>query len=132
MNKKLLLGMLAIMLAFGLVLVGCDDDPTPSGDPSGLTFSDGVPSGDLRVKIFPAATDLTGTLPTTYVALGFTSDAIGNTVTLETESGGTWNESGSYQVALDSDGSTSYKKATVTFTSGSGTVADSAFTTVTP
>ncbi|WP_198429916.1 InlB B-repeat-containing protein [Treponema primitia] len=95
----------------------------------GITFSDGLPSGEFKIKIFSSTLnddDIGDGLDHgTYVTLGLSSVVSDNTVTLLLESGNTWNASGSFIVLLETgpSGSHTYKRATVTFTNGSGTVA---------
>ena len=63
-NKNFLVGMLVIMLVFGLTVVGCDNDSTNNDGSSGkkLTINGIALTGNVTVIINPEATPNGGTV----------------------------------------------------------------------
>jgi hypothetical protein len=129
MKKLRFLGVLAMVLALGLAFTGCDsgggDDGGGGGagnGTSGLTISDGLPTGTWAVYVFSPETTVSGIASVgSAVATGSSAGVSGNTILLLTSAGQTWNGSGSFRVyrLIGASDFSGYK--TVTFTNGSGT-----------
>jgi hypothetical protein len=130
-STKYLLAMLGMVLALGLVLVGCGDknsgDPTSSGgEPSTLTVNNAPKSGTVLI--------CDSAVPTTlqeYTALSQHQLAMGNTGGPSSyklgNTGGPFTQSGNFLVVLmlvsDSGLKTNiYFKGNVSFSKGSATV----------
>jgi hypothetical protein len=131
MKRKLfLVGMLAIVAAFGLVVAGCDDGKDSGssgggggGSTSGLTISDGLPTGTWTVYVFSESTSVSGIESVgNAVAFGSSAGVSGNIIYLyKTGTSEAWTGTGSFRVyrLIDTSNFSGYK--TVAFTNGNGT-----------
>jgi hypothetical protein len=140
-KKGFLMGILGIMLVFGMAVVGCDDGSTGengggsgNNDPKTLVITniDGtlVTQGQLGIQIgiFPVGTTPSQALAQTGIIAGTT-----NSVRLSSSepfhitaplyslpySASLWTGSGTYDIYLTLGGSNYYRKQNVTFTSAS-------------
>jgi hypothetical protein len=147
-NKLVLAGMFSILLAFGIVVGGCDNGTTDKdGGPKTLVITDinaaqaaqgqlGIKIGIFRVGTTPEeASSWTGIIAgADEVTLSGSSEPFTITVPLYSapfESGRRWTASGSYDVYLVLADSSYYRKQNVSFSSASTTVSATTFSPVT-
>ncbi|MHC6204604.1 hypothetical protein ACYULU_15595 [Breznakiellaceae bacterium SP9] len=153
-HKVFLVGMLAMVLTFGMALIGCDNGSTNDGGggddstPPRLVITNisaalrAEGQHNISICILPTGTTLTQVLSQTTIVATATSD-MGNGITLSGSSapftvsgtlyaapdfGNPWTGSGTYDVYLvlrdTSDTNHFYKKQDVSFTSGSTSSVD--------
>lgn len=136
-----LLIMIFAVIGFSMAACGGGDDDSGGGggggSGGGLTFSDGLPSGNFTVFIMPnsTGTDIISISMalSSYTAFGGASVVSGNSVPLFTSGYARWTDSGSYMVVVNipDQGSTSevYKYIKdVSFSGGNATITKSSLT----
>jgi hypothetical protein len=133
------IGILAIVLVFGMMVIGCDNGTT-NNDPvfdGSVTFSDGLPAGTWAIYVTPDTVSSFAngsTAMTHYVAAGASTSVSGNKVNLITTgaTGGTFNKNNSYTVIFynTSDVYNMKYKSSVQFSGGNATITYSSMTNV--
>jgi hypothetical protein len=138
-------GLLAVLLALGLVLIGCDTDSGDENtDPKVLEITNisqslaSKGSNGIQIGIFPAGT----TIPQAMAQAGIVAGASTTDVTLSNSapytctaplyaapfsSGNRWTGSGTYDVYLVLGNNEYYQKTNVSFTSASTSVNATSF-----
>jgi hypothetical protein len=154
-NKRFWLGMLVIVLAFGMTVIGCDNGSTGGGntDPKALVIQS-VPASILvngqnsysatsQLGVFSAGTTLQQALALTNIVAGAYLDNGDITVTgsgpyslliplYKSDNSGRWTGSGTYDVyvVLTGGGGHYYKASSVNISSGTTTIPFSSVTEV--
>jgi hypothetical protein len=152
-SKKLMLGTLAIVLAFGMTVSGCskgsksggEADVISGGKPGTLTIT-GLPEQKYQVLVVSMDKDLSSVGRVAFAvggqeATGDQLSSVGNVfdLVINKAGGGAWTGTGKRQVILiEVIGSSAWeaknqaiRTATVNFSKGSATVKYSSFTAVT-
>jgi hypothetical protein len=135
-NKKLISGLLTLMLVTVFAMSGCKQEPeeTPPGFDGSITFTDGAPTKGWSVSIIQFS-DLSTTSKITVLksaadhAVAFGTSTGVNPVGFVELPGGTFNPNGQYAVILaDPDElAVKYTDAPQTFVNGKIVLGDSAF-----
>jgi hypothetical protein len=128
-NKVFVLGMLAALLAFGLVLAGCENDSSDNTDPKTLIITS-VPSNMLsqstQIGVGPADAESQNDM---VAVAGSDTEVSNSTVTAPLYSPGTsnrWTGSGTYSVYISVSSSEVYVARNVEFSSAETTLSASA------
>ena len=152
-NKKFLLAILAIVLAFGMAVSGCSKSSESGGgkadggggEPGTLTIT-GLPEQSFNVIVVGMDKNLSSFSNVSFAtlsaeAIGSIDSSDGNICKLSGRGPGPWTGTGKFQVILankDSSGkdplnknNPAFRTATVNFSKGGATVKFSSFTAVT-